>query len=236
MGWRWACWSCSVFLGIVTILMLFFLEESKYTHPFLGSQDAHSPTLSSGEDARIKATGSVPEPSLPEVMDQDDKTAQVHPTRTVEVDTSIPTRSYWARHALWTLDDSRVHHNRSYWQDIYEPFQLLATFPAVMFAALQYGWSISMLAMLAVTQSTLYALPPYNFTAAGIGNMNLPPFIGALLGSLFGGPLVDYTIIRIANRRGGLYEPETRLWLFLIPGLSMTIGCLMYGLTIAKVS
>jgi hypothetical protein len=105
-----------------------------------------------------------------------------------------------------------------------------------MFTALQYGWSIAMLALLAVTQSSLYSLPPYNFTVAGVGNMNLPPFIGSILGALFGGPLVDYMIVVIAKRRGGIYEPETRLWLFLIPGLSMTLGGLMYGLTIAKVS
>ena len=58
--------------------------------------------------------------------------------------------------------------------------------------------------------------------------------IGAILGSLFGGPLNDYFIIQIAKRRGGIYEPETRLWLFLVPGVCMPLGLFMYGLTIAK--
>jgi hypothetical protein len=38
----------------------------------------------------------------------------------------------------------------------------------------------------------------------------------------------------VAKRRGGIYEPETRLWLFLIPGVCMPTGLFMYGLTISK--
>jgi 1,4-dihydroxy-2-naphthoate octaprenyltransferase len=48
---------------------------------------------------------------------------------------------------------------------------MLYTFPAVAFCALQYGFLIAMLAILAVTQATLYPFPPYNFSPIGIGNM-----------------------------------------------------------------
>lgn len=92
-----------------------------------------------------------------------------------------------------------------------------------------------MLSFLAVTQATLYPLPPYHFSAIGIGNMNIPPAIGAIIGSIFGGPLSDWMIIVIARRRSGIFEPDYRLWTFLVPGLAMVAGVLMYGLTVAEV-
>lgn len=113
--------------------------------------------------------------------------------------------------------------------------EILCTFPAVMFCALQYGFLIAMLAVMAVTQADLYPFPPYNFSPIGIGNLNIAPAVGAIIGSIFGGPLNDYFILQVAKRRGGIYEPETRLWLFLIPGFCMPLGLFLYGLTIAKV-
>ncbi|KAF4458110.1 hypothetical protein F53441_118 [Fusarium austroafricanum] len=233
MGWRWACWSCAVFTGIIGVLMIFFLEESKYIPPALNGQEVQT-TSSSPQEINLGKVSSIAKPSSPNDSQSNDDAMPQHYSDTVEIDHSIPMKSYWQRHAFLTLDKHASHQKRTIWRDIYEPFQLLFTFPAVMFTALQYGWAVAMLAMLAVTQSSLYTLPPYNFTTAGVGNMNLPPFIGAILGSIFGGPLVDYSIVQIAKRRGGIYEPETRLWLFLIPGLCMTVGCLMYGLTIAR--
>ncbi|KAM6520091.1 hypothetical protein FALCPG4_013643 [Fusarium falciforme] len=229
MGWRWGFWLCAIFMGALSIIMFFFLEESKYTPPPLTGHDITPNT----PDDQLNKVSSIAKPPVPASLDKDQEAILSQRKRLVEIDTNIPMKTYWERHALWSLDKEAAA-GKSFWKQFYEPFHILAVFPAVMFAALQYGWSIAMLAILAVTQSALYAAPPYNLSPAGIGNMNLPPFIGAILGSLFGGPLVDYTIVQIAKRRGGIYEPETRLWLFLVPGMSMVIGCLMYGLTIAK--
>lgn len=187
-----------------------------------------------GQDDHLTKVSSINKQPLNQSNSDDADTVPIQSRRLVDIDTTIPMKTYWERHTLWSVDSQAVE-RLSMWKQIYQPFQLLVSFPGVAFAALQYGFAIAMLAILAVTQSALYAAPPYNFSTAGIGNMNLPPAIGSLLGSLFGGPLVDYLIVQIAKRRGGIYEPETRLWLFLVPGLSMTIGCLMYGLTIAKV-
>lgn len=229
MGWRWVFWLCSIFMGVLCVLMILFLEESKYIAPPLNGFE-----VGTGQDDHLTKVSSINKPPLNQSNSDNTDTIPNQSRRLADIDTTIPMKTYWERHTFWSVD-SQASERISMWQQIYQPFQLLVTFPAVMFAALQYGFAIAMLAILAVTQSSLYAAPPYNFSTAGIGNMNIPPAIGALLGSLFGGPLVDYLIVQIAKRRGGIYEPETRLWLFLIPGLSMTVGCLMYGLTIAKV-
>jgi hypothetical protein len=116
----------------------------------------------------------------------------------------------------------------------YQPFLFLFTFPIVAFGALQYGLNISCLGILAGTQSSLYPLPPYNFSTIGVGNISIAPTIGSILGSLFGGPLVDWFLLALAKRNGGIYEPEMRLYLFIVPGLLMPAGLMMYGLTIAQ--
>ena len=64
----------------------------------------------------------------------------------------------------------------------------------------------------------------------------MPAAIGNILGTLWGGPVVDWWIVRRAKRNGGVYEPEMRIELFALPAVGMVVGVLMYGLTIAKVS
>ena len=231
-NWRWVFWYCTIFMAAVSVVMIFFLEESKYTPLIL---DGREIIISTQEDTLTKVN-SASKGRVGSISVDATEAAENERRRLVDIDTSIPMNSYWKRHALWTLSKQTTTEQRSLWMHIYQPFQILCTFPAVMFTALQYGFSIAMLAILAVTQATLYPFPPYNFSPIGIGNMNLPPAIGAILGSLFGGPLVDYFILQVAKRRGGIYEPETRLWLFLVPGFCMPIGLFMYGLTIAEVS
>jgi len=66
--------------------------------------------------------------------------------------------------------------------------------------------------------------------------MNLAPFIGHLPGIIIGGYLNDKSIVWLAKRNGGIYEPEMRLWLAL-PSAILTPGSvLMLGVGLAYVS
>ncbi|KIW76508.1 hypothetical protein Z517_11254 [Fonsecaea pedrosoi CBS 271.37] len=233
--WRWVFWYCTIFMGVVVLAMVFFLEETKYTPLVLTGREVVIATSIEREDSLTKVRStSKGGNTLGSISVDATDAANNERRRLVDIDTSIPMNSYWKRYSLWSLNKQASTEQRSLWMHFYQPFHILITFPAVMFTALQYGFSIAMLAILAVTQASLYPFPPYNFTPIGIGNMNLPPAIGALLGALFGGPLNDYFILQVAKRRGGIYEPETRLWLFLVPGFCMPIGLFMYGLTISK--
>jgi len=106
-------------------------------------------------------------------------------------------------------------------------------FPAIAFAAIQWAFCLSALSIVAVSTSDLYPYSPYNFSPAGVGNLNIPPAIGSILGTIYGGPLVDWSIVVLAKRNGGIYEPEMRLFLFVLPGILMPVGVFMYGLCTA---
>jgi hypothetical protein len=239
--WRWAFWYCAIFMGIVSVAMVFALEESKYISPTRGTSISAAQQVLSDNSSPddVSTTKSAPE-DMTKTRSSDlteiGSSAAVDGKRIrlVAIDTTIPTKSYWKRHTLFTKSNDVHLTTRDVWRHFVQPFQILITFPAVMFTALQYGFLIAMLGVLAVTQASLYALPPYNFSTAGIGNMNISPAVGAILGAVFGGPLNDLFILWVAKRRKGIYEPETRLWLFLVPGLCMPLGLLLYGLTISK--
>lgn len=229
-GWRWTFYYLTIFMGVTTLAMVFGLEESKFTAPPVNGRSVPLP-----EEVRDNSSHNSITPTSKEQTD-----LALHTLTTRESalqNSSIPKDGYWRRHRLITLDsDSSAHKEKnSLIRHTFQPFIILVQFPAVAFTALQYGWLISMLSVVAVTQATIYPAPPYNFGAASVGLMSLPPAIGSVLGSLLGGPLIDFLAIHIAKRRGGIHEPETRLWLFMFPSCCMIVGVLMYGLTIAKV-
>ncbi|KAK4944136.1 hypothetical protein LTR10_016469 [Elasticomyces elasticus] len=230
-NWRWVFWYCTIFMSVVTLIMVVFLEETKYTPRALIGREVVDSTH---QESDLTKVDSMTKDTAPSISVDATEAATNNRRRVVEIDSTIPMDSYWRRHRFWSTEKVTTTESRSLWMHLYQPFQILCTFPAVMFCALQYGFLIAMLAVLAVTQADLYPFPPYNFSPIGIGNLNIAPAVGAILGSMFGGPLNDYFILQVAKRRGGIYEPETRLWLFLIPGFCMPLGLFLYGLTIAK--
>lgn len=124
----------------------------------------------------------------------------------------------------------------TYLRHMYQPFILLVRIPAVSFVAFQYGIILCWIAILATTQATLFLYPPYNFTSIGIGNLNLAPFLGCIIGVAYGGPLNDMYVIWLAKRRNGIYEPESRLHMLVLPLLVTPAGLWLYGISLAQVS
>ncbi|KAG8410653.1 hypothetical protein J3459_016996 [Metarhizium acridum] len=124
----------------------------------------------------------------------------------IQVDHSIPLASYRQRMAWVTNSKTHLLH------DFYQPVVLLFTFPAIAYAAIT---------------------APYNFTAAGVGLMNVAPFIGTFPGIFLGGWMNDKSIVWLARRNGGIYEPEMRLWLALPMSVMTPAGILVCGVGLA---
>ena len=178
-GWRWVFWWCTIFLAILSVVMIFFLEETKYTPPVLQGREIANSTKEDEHDlTKVSSTNKTPQHTGSISVEASEAALHNERRRLVEIDNSIQMHPYKKRLAFWTLDKQATAEKRSFWIHIYQPFHILATFPAVMFTALQWGFLIAMLAILAVTQASLYPFEPYNFSPAGVGNMNIPPAIG----------------------------------------------------------
>jgi len=149
----------------------------------------------------------------------------------VEIDRSIPLRPLRRRLAFATPNSSTGY---KWYHHITQPIALLFRFPAVAFTAWLWSFCLCALSVVAVSGSDLLPFAPYNFSTIGVGNFNIPPAIGSVLGTIYGGQVVDRVIVKLAQRNGGIYEPEMRLYLWPLPALLMPLGLFMYGLSIAK--
>lgn len=119
-------------------------------------------------------------------------------------------------------------------QHSYLPFVILFTFPAFMYSAVIYGSLLAWFSVVVSVYSSYFTLPPYNFSAQGVGLMNLAPFIGSVIGSAYGGLLSDWLIVFLSRRNNGIYEPEMRLWLALPAVLTTPGSILFFGLPTAQ--
>lgn len=216
-GWRWMWWWCVILFGINLVLVLLFFEESKYTvdAAILQYQNQHD------SDVEPSANAEDGKPAA-ELVERTTSSAPLNMT--------IKTKPYSQRLAWITPTAGHL------WRHFYQPIVILFTFPAIAFTAITYGSLLAWFAILISVQATYLFEPPYNFSPEGVGLMNLAPFIASIPGIAFGGYLSDRSILWLARRNNGIYEPEMRLWLALPSAIVVPAGILMFGLGLANVS
>ena len=98
-------------------------------------------------------------------------------------------------------------------------------------APLMYGAGLAWFALVVNLYSVYFSLDPYNFDASGIGLLSVAPFIGGAFGSVFGGIMNDWLILRLSRRNNGVYEPEMRLWLGMASIVLFPCSILLFGLS-----
>lgn len=233
-GWRWVWWWCAIFFAVALVSYIFLYEETKYDHSVVQGIDVRtsqdpvadfSQTASNDEtsigkktdlfEAKLESRGSTgPEVNRPRHLS------------VIDVDNSIPRKSYVQRLAFWSSSPGPISH---FLRHSYQPFFVLFTIPGVFFVSLTYGALIAMSTVQITTLSSWMAEPPYNFDAAQIGLMSLPAWIGSTIGALIVGPLSDWLIIFLARRNRGIYEPEMRLWVIVAFIPFVPAGLFMFG-------
>ncbi|KAJ6017803.1 MFS general substrate transporter [Penicillium sp. IBT 35674x] len=221
-GWRWSYRTMGIFNVIFLVLFIFVYEETKYVPMITGQSQSVPETndnIHKSDDSDRK------QPSQTETK----------PTQTVEpstvhheIDSSIPINGWRKRLALATPTQESI------WPYYYRPIYALFSFPAVMYTALQYASGVVWLTILSSVLSLTFPLPPYSFTSEQIGFMSVGPFIGNLIGSIYGGVLGDWSILYFSRKNKGYFEPEMRLYILPIPAVFMTGGLIMFGATIAR--
>ncbi|KAJ5935274.1 hypothetical protein N7466_004821 [Penicillium verhagenii] len=221
-GWRWSYRTMGIFNAIFLILFIFVYEETKYIPVITGQSRL--------EEERNNSIHQAKEDDGKEPSQSTTKPSQIVEPSTLhrELDTSIPMNTWRKRLALATPTPESI------WPYYYRPFYVLISFPAVMYTALQYACGVVMLTILSTVLSLTFPLPPYAFNPEQIGFMSVGPFIGNLLGSIYGGVLGDWSILYFSRRNKGYFEPEMRLYILPIPAVFMTGGLVMFGATIAR--
>ncbi|KAG5354808.1 putative MFS-type transporter [Yarrowia sp. B02] len=215
LGWRWVYGIIAIITGAEFLMTALFFEETKYIP---------------GAETIVGVTE---EDDVSEVSEKKEKSEKTDSTDSLDYSES---RNTYQMNPL-SKRLAFVTYSPGSWKEfgrkMYTPFITLVTYPIVTFVAIQYGFMLTWLAMGATTVASAFAEAPYNFTSAAIGNVNISPFIGMALGSIYGGWFNDKMIIWMSKRNGGVYEPEMRLWGLIPANITLTIGLFLFGIPIA---
>lgn len=82
---------------------------------------------------------------------------------------------------------------------------------------------------ISVLSPSLFALPPFYFGPAALGNWAATSIIGIAVGYMFS-PLVD-RLAQVTSRSKGFHRPEDRLISIIIPFLICSPGLILFGYT-----
>ncbi|KAJ4353922.1 uncharacterized protein N0V89_005653 [Didymosphaeria variabile] len=217
-GWRWVWWWTAICMGTCLTLFAFFYEETKFVPPIDGFTGAPHPSVHSANKATMN----------PDVKPGDD---QLKPIESIVTVIIPPRKTYIQRLKPWYTTSGGfrklAHHS-------YQPLLVQCTIPAVLYVALLYGLVTAALQVSVTLVATYMPAPPYNFNAAAVGLMSLPPLIGNVIGTALSAPFSDRIILYLARRSKGVYEPEMRLWLLLVFAPVFPAALLLTGYALDK--
>ena len=206
-GWRNFWWLNVAMLAFVIVMLIFGFPETKWhrKHPNELVNITSPLDLSSAEKVDIKAKagkGSLEKTPTPDAL-QDlghTETAQQDPY----LGKGRPSKSQFG---LYQPNPNAL---KSILLDLWIPWKLFA-FPIVEFASFIVSWSASSFLTLNLTQSEVFAAPPYNLSPLSVGFFNFAILVGGLIGLFTAGPLSDWISMKLTRRNNGIREPEMRL-------------------------
>ncbi|KAF4419193.1 amidohydrolase ytcJ [Fusarium acutatum] len=208
--WRWTYYTTGIVLTVLFLLFIFFFEETKFIPVTIGetrnTSSQGTPTLKNSKDV----------PTQADIQDSD-----------LNSETQPPRLTYKQRMRFITRTDEPL------WRNYLVPLKMFL-FPHVLFSALQVASCVAFLILLTSSISMIFSAPPYNFNTAGVGLMSLGPFVGNFLGSVYGGVLGDCVVVKLAKRNKGIFEPEMRLYILLLPAMLMGGGLVFFGISADK--
>lgn len=111
---------------------------------------------------------------------------------------------------------------------IVRPLPMIA-YPAVAFSFLAYAVSLAWVIAINITNPFILQAPPYSWKPSINGLINIAGLLGNLLGSWLGGWVGDRYSDWRSRRNGGVFQPETRLNLLVLPAIIVPAGCIVYG-------
>ncbi|KAM5354089.1 hypothetical protein ACJ41O_000739 [Fusarium nematophilum] len=253
IGWRWIGHVGAIASGFTLVLFYFGLEETAFDrNRYLDMQQSDGGFAGVGRGSQVDG---IPAPSPTHQSDvkthdeksdnspQDVEAGIVNDTassRRAQVERNrlsvsfTREKSYWQRIALITpASNLRGLGFRQYVHRLWHTMRIF-TFPAVWFAGLQWGMQNIALSFYLTVQEDSWIGPPWNYSDAAVGNMNIPCLIGSVIGCFYGGYCSDKFILWMARRNRGIMEAESRLWLMALCVVIFPLGMWLFGIGSAQ--
>ncbi|KAL5326993.1 hypothetical protein ACEPPN_004682 [Leptodophora sp. 'Broadleaf-Isolate-01'] len=213
IGWKWTFGICAIFFGIFIFLVLLFVPETAYVRTPIQER-----TRSPSDQIDPEKIGHTMKQKETSITDN---------TSTEEV-TTEGKDSYLKSIRFMT---GRRYTDAPFWKILVRPAVVLF-YPAVLWAFLIYGITLTWIVVFSVVNASIFTLPPYNFTVSEVGLISISPFIMTLIGEIISGPLNDYMCLYLTKKNHGIYEPEFRLVLMFPVLLLGVAGFFGFGASI----
>ncbi|RVX66189.1 hypothetical protein B0A52_10081 [Exophiala mesophila] len=216
-GWQWIQYICTIIGAVTTIYLFFFMEETMFHRTdTVEAAMAENFIQTVSSDAEVKGAN---------VKEEAPSTSPAA-SAMVSVDRDIQPKSYMQRLKCWNLRDPQQP--KRFWNNLMLSLTLIR-FPAIFYSGLLIGSILSWFNVVNGTLPTILGNAPYNFSADMLGVIYVSPVIGVSFGCYFSGWISDKVAVYMARRNNGVYEPEHRLWVGLIPLVLHPVGCILYG-------
>jgi len=212
----------AIFTFATWLAVVFFVPETRFARDFSASLEttnavASSPTFSPSSE----------ETPVPSDIDEEKhvytSTTEPHsPPHTTW--NQVPKKSYLQSLTLWT----GVPRDVNLFELFIRPFPLIL-YPSIMFAFLGYAVTLAWVISINVLNPFVLQAPPYNMSPSINGLINIPGFLGNMIGAFAGGWCVDRYCDWSARREGGVFKPEMRLVLLIFPLVVVPAGCVLFG-------
>ncbi|KAF4459581.1 HOL1 substrate-H+ antiporter [Fusarium albosuccineum] len=193
-GWHNFWWLNVAITALSIILGIFGFPETRWAR----ANSIEAEVAIDGIPSQSASPGDVEKPTA--VTDEHQQNSALDP----HLGKGTPSKQQWL---LFQPNSSPF---RSILLDLWTPWRLLV-YPIVAFASFVVSWSCSNFLILNLTQSQVFAAPPYNMSSQSIGFLNFAILVGAVIGLVTSGPFSDWVSAKATARNGGIREPEMRL-------------------------
>ncbi|KAF3058535.1 hypothetical protein GL218_05253 [Daldinia childiae] len=217
-GWQWTLIWCAIIFGMLLPFVILFVPETAYRRQSFEQQ--------------LAVKGANSQDAKPEIPEKKDASSGPEDSAKVEtIETGVVTErkdSYLRSLKLWS---GTIYTTTPLWKIFLRPV-VVFFYPAVLWAFLLYGVTLTWIVVFSVVNAVIFTAPPYNFSVSETGLISLSPFILTFVGEVLSGPLTDWVCMYLAKKNRGIYEPEFRLPPIIISFFVGIVGFFGFGATV----
>lgn len=220
LSWRWHKWIAFILVFINFVVVLLFCPETRYARSgvrTISAEEGVSETPSSDDIPAHDEAG--------KMATANEKDIGTHPTERDQV----PRKTFVQNISL----RSGTPKDTNLFKLFIRPLPLIV-YPAVILSFLGFAVSLAWVVAINILNPFVLQAPPYSWKPDINGLINIAALIGNLIGAWLGGWVVDKYSDWRSKKNNGVFQPETRLHLLIIPTLIVPAGCLGFGYGVAK--
>ncbi|KAI5464440.1 membrane transporter [Mariannaea sp. PMI_226] len=218
IGWSWIGWFAVIISVVTLIVFLFAFEETTFNRRAVL------------EGVRVMSSNAETD-NKKEDWSRNESEPQAVEAASNMVDKP---KTYWQRIALVTPSPLLKGIGfKQYFQMLFQTLRVFS-FPAVLYAGLQWGAQDAWLTFYLTVQEDNYYDDPWDYGDTAVALMNIPTLIGALIGCVYGGWFSDRFVEWKARKRGGISEAEDRLLLMYPAAIINPAGLMLFGIGSGK--